>query len=82
MRDLQEETYAATLSARVFRSLMSIANHFGLDLRQLDAVNAFTNAFLDTGVLIYIHCVEGFSILHTVLLLNRVLYGLLQSPLL
>jgi hypothetical protein len=55
---------------------MSITNYFGLDIHQLDAVNAFVNAFLDPGVHIYIYYAEGFSIPYSVLLLNRALYGL------
>ena len=81
-RDLREETYAATLGARVFRSILSIANHFDLEIHQVDAVNAFTNAFLDETTPIYIECPQGFSIPDSVLLLKRALYGLPQSPLL
>lgn len=38
------EMYAATLAIRVFRALMAIAAHFNMEIRQYDAVNAFTNA--------------------------------------
>jgi len=82
-RDREQETYAATLATRVFRTLMSTTNHFDLEIQQLDAVNAFTNAHLDAGVTIYIEDPEGFPTpSSTVLLLHRALYGLPQSPLL
>ena len=60
--DLQttaEETYAATLAIRVFRALMAIAAYFNMEIRQYDAVNAFTNAQL--AALVYCYLLEGFS---------------------
>jgi len=49
----------------------------------LDAVNAFTNVYLDSSVTIYIESADGFpQPPTTVLLLHRALYGLPQSPLL
>lgn len=51
--DLQttdEETYAATLAARTFRALMAIAAAFDLEIRQYDAVNAFTNSELTESI--------------------------------
>jgi hypothetical protein len=39
-----EDTYAATLAIRIFRALMAIAAYFNIEVRQYDAVNAFTNA--------------------------------------
>ena len=76
----EQETYAATLAARVFRTLMSIAAHFDLDIFQLDAINAFTNAFLDE--LVYIKVPDGYGMPGFCLKLNRALYGLPLSPLL
>ena len=76
----QEETYAATLATRVFRTLMSVAAHFDLDIYQLDAINAFTNATLDETV--YIKCPDGFTATGYCLELKRALYGLPRSPLL
>ena len=55
----EEETYAATLASRIFRALMAIAAAFDLEIRQYDAVNAFTNAKLSK--LVYYYCLEGFS---------------------
>jgi hypothetical protein len=79
-QDQRQETYAATLAARVFRTLMAIAAHFDLEIQQLDAVNAFTNAFLDD--VIYIEPPEGYGSDNSILRLIRALYGLPQSPLL
>ncbi|KAM4062356.1 reverse transcriptase (RNA-dependent DNA polymerase) [Hirsutella rhossiliensis] len=45
-----QDTYAATLAGRSFRSLMAIAARFDLELIQYDAVNAFVNANLDDGI--------------------------------
>ena len=47
--DLQKEltiasTYAATLAARSFRTMMAIAAYFDLEIRQIDVVGAFLNA--------------------------------------
>lgn len=81
--DLQtttEDTYAATLATRVFRALMAIAAYFNLDVRQYDAVNAFTNAQLNTPV--YCHPPEGYSDTDHLWELHRALYGLKTSPLL
>lgn len=42
------DTYAATVAARVLRTLMAIAAHFDLlDVWEFGAVNAFTNSTLD-----------------------------------
>ena len=76
----REETYAATLAARVFRSLMAIAAHFNLDIHQLDAINAFINIELDEVV--HIAYPDGFEDHGHVLYLKRALYGLPRSPLL
>jgi hypothetical protein len=81
--DLQttaEETYAATLAIRVFRALMAIAAYFNMEIRQYDAVNAFTNAQLATPV--YCYPPEGFSDSDHLWELQRALYGLKTSPLL
>jgi hypothetical protein len=48
--DLQEQysdTYAATLAARLFRALMTLACAFNLKAIQYDVPNAFLNATLD-----------------------------------
>lgn len=81
--DLQttaEDTYAATLAIRIFRALMAIAAYFNMEVRQYDAVNAFTNAQLATPV--YCHLPEGFSDLDHLWELRRALYSLKTSSLL
>jgi hypothetical protein len=79
-RSKNEETYAATLAARVFRALMAIAAYFDLDIWQFDAINAFTNSKIDE--LVYVKCPEGYDQQGYCLQLNRALYGLTRSPLL
>jgi hypothetical protein len=59
---------------------MAIAAYFNLEVRQYDAVNAFTNARLATPV--YCHQPEGFSNPDHLWELHRALYGLKTSPLL
>jgi hypothetical protein len=75
-----QDTYAATLAARVFRALMAIAAYFDLDTQQFDAVNAFCNAFLDEEV--YVRYPDGYQEPGHCLQLIRALYGLPKSPLL
>ena len=75
-----EETYAATLAFRVFRSLMALAAAYNLSTRQLDAVNAFLNARLNRRV--YCRIPPGFEIPGFALWLLMALYGLRKSPLL
>jgi hypothetical protein len=75
-----EETYAATLAARVFRFLMALAAYFDLEAKQFDAVNAFTNAKIKSKV--WIRFPPGKQVPGHVLLLQRALYGLRVSPLL
>jgi hypothetical protein len=80
-KDLETETYAATLPGRSFRALIAIAARFDLELKQYDAVNAFINASLDDVV--YIRMPPGKrSDGRKVLLLKKALYGLRKSPLL
>jgi hypothetical protein len=74
------DTYAATLAAKIFRALMAIAAYFDLEIAQYDAVNAFTNSYIDE--LVYIEYPEGFKELNHYLKLLRALYGLTRSPLL
>jgi hypothetical protein len=74
------DTYAATLAAKVFRSLMAMAAHFDLDIWQFDAVNAFTNSSIDE--LVYVRYPEGMEEPGHCLKLLRALYGLPRSPLL
>ena len=44
LQTVYEETYAATLAARVFRFLIALMAAFGLKAIQYDVLNAFLNA--------------------------------------
>jgi hypothetical protein len=72
-----EETFAATLAARVFRALMAIAAYFDLELQQLDAISTFTNSILRRKL--YVRLPDGFHQQHKYLLLLRALYGFKES---
>jgi len=58
VRIFSQETYAATLAARSFRTFMAIAARFDLNLVQYDVLNAFVNADLDEEV--YMHMPPGY----------------------
>ncbi|KJZ67915.1 hypothetical protein HIM_12696 [Hirsutella minnesotensis 3608] len=75
-----QDTYAATLAGRSFRTLMAMAARFDLELIQFDAVNAFVNAKLEDDV--FMRMPPGHRKHGTVLKLNKALYGLRKSPLL
>lgn len=79
-KGLDEETYAATLAGRSFRTLIAIAARFDLDLIQYDAVNAFVNAKLDRHILMKMP--PGYRSPGKILLIQKALYGLRESPLL
>jgi hypothetical protein len=80
--DLQRDygdTYAATLTAKIFRCLIVLAAAFDLELYQYNVLNAFLNAKLNQ--LIYVQCPEGYeSGLGQLLELKRALYGLRDAP--
>lgn len=75
-----QETYAATLAGRSFRTLVAIAARFDLELIQYDVVNAFVHAKLDQDI--FMRMPHGYRKRGTILLLNKALYGLRISPLL
>ncbi|KJZ70650.1 hypothetical protein HIM_09970 [Hirsutella minnesotensis 3608] len=79
-RTSSQDTYAATLAGRSFRTLMAISARFDLELIQYDAVNAFVNANLDEEV--YMKMPPGHRRQGTLLRLVKALYGLRKSPLL
>jgi hypothetical protein len=76
----QEDTYAATLAARIFRALLAICAYFNLDITQFDAISAFTNTDIDE--LVYCLPAPGYERAGKVLKLLKALYGLKRSPLL
>jgi hypothetical protein len=59
---------------------MALAARWNLEIRQLNAVNAFPNSELDKKV--YVELPDGFKISEKVRRLLRALYGLRRSPLL
>jgi len=75
-----QETYATTLAARSFRTMMAIAARFDLELVQYDAVNAFVNANLEDTI--YMQMPTGYRSPGKILRIKKALYGLRQSPLL
>ena len=75
-----EDTYAATLAGKSFRTLLAIAAKADLDLIQYDAINAFVNASLNEEV--YMRMPAGYRKPGTVLRIKKALYGLRKSPLL
>lgn len=79
-KSIHEETYAATLAGRSFRTLMAIAARFDLEMIQYDAVNAFVNAKLEKDV--FMRMPPGYRKFGKILELQKALYGLRESPLL
>jgi hypothetical protein len=80
MQHTNQNTYAATLAARIFRVLMALTAVFNLETRQFDAMNAFANSLIDEPT--YCRSSEGWVTNESpeILLLKRALYGLKQSP--
>ncbi|KAF7543720.1 hypothetical protein G7046_g9943 [Stylonectria norvegica] len=78
-----EDTYAATLAGKSFRTLLAIAARFDLEMLQFDAVNAFVNAKLPSQT--FMRLPPGYRNTKgegSVLLLQKALYGLRIAPLL
>ena len=73
-----EDTYAATLAAKVFRTVMAIAATFDLETNQYDVKNAFPHTDLDE--IVYCECPEGFEMDSQCILLLKALYGLRRAP--
>ncbi|MBE3047272.1 hypothetical protein IMZ48_33080, partial [Candidatus Bathyarchaeota archaeon] len=74
------ETYAATLAARTFRTLVAIAARWNLRMIQYDIKGAFTYSPLDEEV--WCHLPQGHYQRGKLWKLLRALYGLRISPLL
>ena len=74
----RDDTYAATLAAKVFRACMSLTAIFNLDAQQYDVVNAFLNSELDEEI--YVRMPDGFTETGMCWMLLKALYGLRQSP--
>jgi hypothetical protein len=74
----QQDTFAATLAFRIFRTLMAVICAFDLEMRQYDVINAFPHVPLETKV--YYKPPDGMNNMQgKVLLLKRALYGLKES---
>ena len=76
----EKDIYTATLAARSFRTLMALAARWDLEVRQLNAVNAFPNSEFDEEV--YIKLPDGYKLPGKIGRLLRALYRLRRSPLL
>jgi hypothetical protein len=75
-----ENTYAATLAGRSFKTLIAIAARFDLELLQYDVVNAFVHTCLPYPI--YMRGPPGYRTTNSILQLKKALYGLKESPLL
>lgn len=79
--DLQStihDTYAATLSAKLFRLMCCLIAKFEMETIQLDAVNAFLNAALPQPIFLFPP--DGFNNPGHVLKCHKALYGLKEAP--
>ena len=77
------DTYAITLAACIFRVFMALVATFNFKIRQLDAINAFANSFINKPI--YCKMLEDFEIKlinieHKFFLFRRVFYRLKQFP--
>ncbi|KAM4067905.1 reverse transcriptase (RNA-dependent DNA polymerase) [Hirsutella rhossiliensis] len=91
-KSLHERTYAATLAAKTFRTVMAVAAKRDLDVRQFDVANAFLNTKINKDLRrVFVELPKGYvelgflkpgEIVTMVAELNKALYGLRESPLL
>ena len=72
------DTYASTLAARSFRTLLTIGAIFDLEIRQYDVSNAFVHA--DLLDLAYTEMPPGYRKPATILRVLKAMYGLRESP--
>jgi hypothetical protein len=81
LQQVYEDTYAATLAARIFRFLVALMAAFGLKAFQYDVLNAFLNAEVNRKI--FVQTPEGYvDQFGPLLQLWRALYGLKEAPLL
>jgi hypothetical protein len=73
-----DDTYAATLAMRSFRTLLALVARFDLETLQFDAVNAFLNA--DLAKAVYMDSPPGYRVNGKAKLLRKALFGLRESP--
>jgi hypothetical protein len=81
-KDSIESTYATTLAARSFRTMMAIAAEFDLEIRQLDVAGAFLYASREDQPSVLCELPDGFTKPGKCVRLKRALYGLRDSPIL
>ena len=53
LQHTEQNTFAVILAIRIFRTLMIIIAAFNLEIRQYDAINAFTNSEIDESTYCY-----------------------------
>ena len=75
-----QDVYAATLTFKVFRSLMTLVAVFDLKTRQLNAVNAFLNAKNDESI--YCFLSDGYRRSEKIMKILRAFYDQRKSLLL
>jgi hypothetical protein len=81
LQQVYEDTYAATLAARIFRFLVALMAAYCLKAFQYDVLNAFLNAEVNRKI--YVQTPEGYvDQFGPLLRLWRALYGLKEAPLL
>ena len=71
------DTYAATVAIRSFRIVAALSARFDLEMKQYDAVNAYTNALLPKPV--YMRMPKGHALKGCILRVLKALYGLRVS---
>lgn len=81
-KDSITSTYATTLAARSFRTIVAIAAQFDLELQQYDVAGAFLNASRQDQPQVLCELPDGFTKPEKVVLLLQALYGLRDSPVL
>lgn len=80
--DNLKSTYAATLAAKTFRTVIALAADGDLECKQFDVVGAFMNALREGQVQVLCDLPEGFKVDSICVKLEKALYGLKDSPLL
>ena len=75
-----QDVYAATLTFKMFRTLVALMTAFSLETRQLNAVNAFLNAHNDEAI--YCYMSDGYRQPKKILKVLKILYEQRKSSLL
>lgn len=75
-----QDVYAATLTFKMFRTLVALMAAFKLETRQLNAVNAFLNVHNDE--IVYCYLLDDYKQPKKMMKVLKALYGQRKSPLL